>query len=146
MVLRRLKACAVLRIHGIGGLLSITTPPISTHFYGNFCNTACSLLIYILHGHDIHGINVNIAHIRAVAQWVECQTANQTARGVRSRPTTTDFFKVFFWLLVVRNPPKTARKEIWGSCCVRSSSAACTAAFQALTLMPPGAPKAVQRR
>ena len=45
-----------------------------------------------------------------MAQWVECQTANQAAR-VRSRPTPMDFFQVFFWLLVVRNLPKTVGPE-----------------------------------
>ena len=45
----RLEACAVFWNHTVGGHLSITTPSMSTHFYGNFCNTACAFFPSILH-------------------------------------------------------------------------------------------------
>ena len=41
-----------------------------------------------------------------MAQWVECQTANQAA-WIQISANINGFFLNVFWLLVVRNPRKT---------------------------------------
>ena len=82
VVLRRLEACAVLRIHGIGGLLSITTPLISTHFYGHFCNTACALLIYILHGLRVNRPSIHINRLSALKSWAKSSCLYKVSKKI----------------------------------------------------------------